>query len=81
MCRSGAERKWQRLAEAEVRESTEMAFKVYREQLQTVPSFKCLGIILTEGDNDWLSVAGNLGKERKSWGRLQRILSREGATK
>ena len=26
-------------------------------------------------------MAGNLGKARKSWGRLQRILSREGATK
>ena len=58
-----------------------MAFGVYGEQLQTVPIFKYLGRILTEGDNDWSAVAGNLGKERKSWGRLQRILSREGANK
>ena len=34
-----------------------------------------------EGEDDWLAVSGNLGKSRKSWGRLQRILSREGATK
>ena len=81
MCRSGAERKRRRLAEAEVRESTEMAFEVYGEQLKTFPSLKYLGRILTEGYDDWPAVAGNLGKARKSWGRLQRILSREGATK
>ena len=58
-----------------------MAFEVYGEHLQAVPSFKYLGIILTEGDDDWPAVTGNLGKARKSWGRLQWILSREGATK
>ena len=31
------------------------------------------------GDDDWLAVVGNLGKARKSWGRLSRILSLEGA--
>ena len=76
MCRSGAERKRQRLAEMEVRESTEMAFEVYGKQLKTVHSFKYLGRILTEGDDDWPAVAGNLGKARNSWGRMQRILSR-----
>ena len=59
----------------------EMTFEVYVEHLQAVPSFKYLGRILTEGDEDWLAVAGNMGKARKSWGRLQGILSREGATK
>ena len=34
MCRIGAERKRRRLVEAEVRESTEMVFEVYGEQLQ-----------------------------------------------
>ena len=81
MCRSGAEKKRRRLAEAEVRDSAEMAFEVYGEQLQTVASFKYLGIILTEGDDEWLAVAGNLGKARKIWGRLQGIINREGATK
>ena len=66
MCRSRAERKRRRLAETEVRENTEMAFEVYGEQLQTVPSFKYMGRILTEGDDDWPAVAGNLGKSRKS---------------
>ena len=81
MCRSGAERKRQRLAEIEIQESMEMAFEVYGTQLKTVPSFKYLGRILTAGDDDWPAVAGNLGKERKSWGRLKRVLSREGADK
>ena len=31
MCRSGADKKRQRLAEAEVRDSAEMAFEVYGE--------------------------------------------------
>ena len=31
------------------------------------------------GDNEWLAVVGKLGKAKKSWGRLSRILSREGA--
>ena len=68
MCRSGAERKRRRLEETEIRESTEMAFEVYGKQLKTVPSFKCLGIILTAGDDDWTALAGNLGKARKSSG-------------
>ena len=81
MCRSGAERKRRQLADTEVRESTEMAFEVYGVQLKTVLSFKYLGRIMTAGDDDWPAVAGNLGKARKSWGRMQRILSREGANK
>ena len=66
MCRSGAEKKRRRLAEAEVRYSAEMAFEVYREQLQLVPSLKYLERILTEGGDDWPAVVGNLGKARKS---------------
>ena len=81
MCRSGAEKKRRRLAEAEVRDSADMAFDVYREQLQTVPRFKYMGRILTEEEEEWPAVAGNLVKARKSWGRMQGILIREGATK
>ena len=36
---------------------------------------------MTAGDDDWTEVEGNLVKARKSWGRLARILSREGAYK
>ena len=80
MCKSGAEQKRRRLAEAEIRESTEMAFEVYGKQIKSVPRFTYLGRVMTAGDDDWPAVAGNLAKARKSWGRLQGILRREGAT-
>ena len=76
MCRSEAERKRRRLAETEIRESTEMAFEVYGKQLKTVPSFKYLGRILMAGDDDLPAVAGNPGKARKSWGQLKPVLIR-----
>ena len=34
---------------------------------------------MTVGDNDWLAVVGNLGKERRSWGWLYRVMGQEGA--
>ena len=80
MCRSGAERKRRRLVEAEIRESTEMAFEAYGEQLESVLRFTYLGRLMTVGDDNLPAVAGNLKKARRSWGRLQRILGREGAT-
>ena len=58
-----------------------MAFKAYGKQLEVVPSFKDLGRIMTAGDDNWPAVAGNLVNARKSWGRLKRIMSREGADK
>ena len=81
ICRSGEERRRRRLAETEMRESTETDFEAYGKQLEAVPSFKYLGRILTEVDDDWPAVVGNPGKAQKIWGRLKRILSREGADK
>ena len=57
-----------------------MAFEVYGKQIESVPRFTYLGRVMTAGDDDWPAVAGNLAQARKSWGRLQRILSREDAT-
>ena len=68
--KKGAERKRRRLAEAEMRESTERDFEAYGEPIRNVTEFKYLGRVLTAGDNDWLAVVGNLGKARRSWGRL-----------
>ena len=45
MCKRGAERKCRRLAEAEIRESTEMAFETFRQQIKSVPRFTYLGRI------------------------------------
>ena len=41
-CAGGKEQKRRRLAEAELRESTERAFEAYREPLENVPAFKYL---------------------------------------
>ena len=41
--------------------------------------FRYLGRILTSTDDDWPAVARNLQKARAIWGRLARILGREGA--
>ena len=57
-CKSGVERKRRQLAEAEIRESTEMAFDSYGEQLESVPRFTYLGRVMTAGDEDWPAVAG-----------------------
>ena len=56
----------------------ERAFEAYGEPLENITTFRYLRRVLTAGDNEWLAVVGNLGKARKSWGRLSQILSREG---
>ena len=68
-----------RLAEEDLRESSERAFQDYREPLETVILFKYLVRVSTAGDDDWMEVSGKLRKARKSWVRMLRILSLEGA--
>ena len=34
---------------------------------------------MTATDDDWPAVAGNIQKARRSWGRLAKVLGREGA--
>ena len=74
-CARGVERKRWRLAEAETRESSERDFKAYEEPLQNVSTFRYLGRALTAGNDGWLVAVGNLGKARKNWGQLSRIMS------
>ena len=78
-CLKGAERKRRWLAETEKRENFERAFEAYGTPIESVTEFKYLGRILTATDNDWPEVVGNLGRARRSWGCLARVLSREGA--
>ena len=80
MCRSGAAKKRRQETEEEIRESSDRAFEAYGGQLEAVDSFTYLGRVMTAGDDDWPAVAGNLIKAWRSWGRLSRILGREGAT-
>ena len=76
-CARGDERKRRRLEEAELRESLERAFKVYGEPLEDLNAFRYLVWVLMSVHDDWLAVVGNLGKSRKSLGRLSQILSQE----
>ena len=41
--------------------------------------FQYLGRLLTATDDDWPAVAGNIKKSQGVWGRLARVLGREGA--
>ena len=78
-CRAGTEQKRQRLAEAELETTSEKAFHAYGTKMRAVTEFKYLEKVLTNTDDDWPAVAGNIRKARASWGRLARILGREGA--
>ena len=78
-CEKGAERQIRWLAETETRENSERAFKAYMEPTEAVSEFRYLGRLLTETDDNWPVVAGNIKKARRSWGRLSRVLGREGA--
>ena len=64
------------MAEEELRESVERAFQAYGRPLEMVNSFKYLGRVLTEVDDDWTAVVRNLKKARKSWDQTIRILGR-----
>ena len=78
-CAKSAEQKKRRMAEAELREITERAFKAYGKPLENVSAFKYLERVMKAGDDDWPAVAGNLSKTRKRRGSLLRIICREGA--
>ena len=63
-CKKGVERKRQRLAEAETRESTERSFEAYGETINNVSSFTYLGRVLTAGNDDWPEVVGKGGPQK-----------------
>ena len=47
--------------------------------MEAVSEFRYLGRLLTATDDDWPAMAGNIRKARVNWGRLARVLGREGA--
>ena len=78
-CRTGTERKRRQLVEAEMRKTSEKEFHAYGKQMRAVTEFKYLRRVLTNTDDDWPAVYGNIRKARANWGRLARVLGREGA--
>ena len=71
-CKTGAERKLWRLAVAEVETTVEKVFHAYGKKMQAVTEFRYLGRVMTNTDDDWPEVAGNVRKARVTWGRLVR---------
>ena len=59
--------------------TSEKAFHAYGNNMRAVTDFRSLGRVMTNTDEDWPAVAGNFRKARVTWGRLARILGREGA--
>ena len=56
-------------------------FLEYGTPLMAVSSFRYLGLIFPSTDDDWPVVEWNLRRPRVKWGRLAKILGREGADK
>ena len=67
----------QRETIAAARRSREIVFQIDGVDLETVPSFKYLGRLLTSTDDDWPAVAANLRKARQRWAMVSRILRKD----
>ena len=78
-CQRVEERKRRCLAEEEIRAGKELVIKSYCVLLTPVTSFKYLGRVLLEADDNWPVVVKNLWTARQNWARLNRVLIREGA--
>ena len=50
----------------------------YGTPLMAFYSFRYLGRTLSSSNDDWLEMEGNLRRARGKWGRLEKILGREG---
>ena len=62
-----------------MRKASERAFHAYGKRIEAVTEVQYLRRVLTATDDDWPAVAGTIRKARFSWGRLARVLVREGA--
>ena len=79
-CTRGAERRGRKLAAEEEIEITTRAFSAYGRPLEMVTSFKYLGRVISETDDNWPALVRNLARVNTVWRRMSHILSREGAT-
>ena len=55
-----------------------MDFQAYGIPLEAVLEFKYLGMVLTDSDDDWPVVVGNLRKARRRWAWISRIVGQKG---
>jgi hypothetical protein len=80
MCREGT--RWRERDERnlECMRATRQTFNIQGRQIEMVHEFRYLGRPLTANDNDWAALMWNLGKARKRWAMISRVLAREGAS-
>ena len=78
-CQKGEEPKRRRLTETETRKNAERAFHTHGKSMVAVSEFHYLRRLLAATDDDWPAVAGNIRKLRMRWGRLARVMGREGS--
>ena len=79
ICRSGAKQYAAHHQEILQCSARHVRFIVDGRELENVPSFRYLGRMLCNDDNDWLAVSTNIKKARARWGMVSRILARDGS--
>ena len=72
------ERNWSRLAEEDTWEGTDRSLAAYGVPLSQVTSFKYMGRVFAEEENDWPTVVCNLRHARQKFTRMTWVLIREG---
>jgi len=79
LCRAGVARYKARQDELQQRAARQVVFTINGNPIENVHSFRYLGRMVCDDDNDWLAVSTNLKKARARWSMISRILSRDGA--
>ena len=67
-CKTGAERKQRRLVAAEMEITSEKEFHAYENKMRAVTEFRYLGRVMTNTNDDWPAVAGNIRKAQGDLG-------------
>ena len=67
-------------AMAQAKRATSVTFTLEEQQLERVDDFCYLGRILLSNSSDWAALYKNLRKARQQWGKLVRVLKRDGAS-
>lgn len=77
VCRAGAARRRQELAQRRAEAALNVRFTAYGTELESVTTFRYLGRPLSCTDSDWPALYWNLKKARKRWAQVSRVLTRE----
>ena len=80
MCQEGGVRRRQQEARVNAALALRRQFEADGDALERVEVFKYLGRLLSQHDDDAQAVRANLGKARKSWARVSRVLRGENAS-